>query len=174
MVCSNLIDLNDDCLLHIVSFLQLSDLLNFERTCNRTQEITRNLYKKLSHFKFWVRSDLEQPDKVLSSVGQFVQILDSTVVYFDRDTRRNIYENIAHHCPYVHTIKLSSIGFPDRETVEELEPLSRCKSLKSIVFQTYDESQEILKNYEKLKYLELVFESSKYLMHPWPSDDFNF
>ncbi|GAB0089443.1 uncharacterized protein DMENIID0001_039830 [Sergentomyia squamirostris] len=159
-MCSlNLIDLDDDCLLHIVSFLELPDLLNFERVCCRTQEIARIVYKKFSNFHLRLREAFGQSEKILSSIGEFIEFLQFSLGFgINKDIKMGILEDISKFCPNMHTIKLQYFSLNTEERVTHLEPLSKCKSLRTIIFQACDTPRENLRNYDKLKHLKFVFE----------------
>ncbi|XP_059607420.1 uncharacterized protein LOC132255417 [Phlebotomus argentipes] len=157
MSCSNLIDLNDDCLLCIASFLHLRDLLSFEHVCQRTQQVARLQYRKYRRYRLLLREEGGESDKVLSSIGEFIECMEFSCGFtISSDIKRRILGNIARFCEKMHTIILRYFSLNSIETIEDLQPLANCKALKTIYLINCDANSEFLQNYEELKHVKII------------------
>ncbi|XP_055694488.1 uncharacterized protein LOC129796507 isoform X2 [Lutzomyia longipalpis] len=153
MLCTKLTDLNTDCLLHITSFLELGDLLNFEHTCRRMQQIARMQYRKYAKFTLLLREENGESARILSSIGEFIKHLEFSGGFaISRGITERILTDIVTFCTNMHMITLS------REKAEQVLLLEKCEALQVICLQNCDVNKELLEGYDELKHLEIRYQ----------------
>ncbi|XP_055703866.1 uncharacterized protein LOC129802224 isoform X2 [Phlebotomus papatasi] len=156
MSCTNLIDLNDDCLLCIVSFLELRELVNFEHVCRRTQQIARMRYRKYSKYKLLLRDENMESAKILNSIGEFIEIMEfSSGFMINNNINKRILKNIANFCINMHTLTLS---LNNAERVQQLEHITICSALKTLYLVNCDVNMDLIEGFQELKHITIIYE----------------
>lgn len=75
------VDINDDCLLHIASYLNLSDIVNMGKTSTRLRSVTAQIYRKITHFSFGTDtgdSSINETNLsiILQEMGNFIHSIE--------------------------------------------------------------------------------------------------
>lgn len=151
-----LTEVNDDCLLHIMSYLNLIDVVNLGKTSIRLQSVTKQLHSRKSHFSFGSNTGDSSINEInlpviLKETGEFIQSIEW---YELNPTDLDI---LVKCCPNVSVMKLvkpstalSSHHFKKNKTF--FEKLKRLHIHNSHLFDT---AMKILTSSPTLKTLNL-------------------
>lgn len=125
--------LNFDCLVHIISFLELKDLANLDQVSDHFQPITEHLYTKYKSFDCKSISPVTFYDGriTLDQIGSYI----SSIKIDQNDLNTNCYdflELVLILCPNLENIRIEDITL-DRKTLKRIKNLFlKLKSIELI------------------------------------------
>lgn len=148
-------EVNDDCLLHIASFLDLIDVVNLGKTSTRLQSFAKQIFRTKTHFSF-DQSDcdpsvsMENLPIILRAMGSFVK----SIYWKDLDEIHLQY--LAKYCPNVRKL---NILYPSLD-VNSVYIKTFFKNITSLVIvraNFYDNTmKKIIQSSANLKHLQLI------------------
>lgn len=97
--------INDHCLLHIASYLDVVDIINLGKTSTRLQSFTQLIYQKETHFTFGAGTgdasiNESNVEAVLQECGNYIQSIEWT------NLESNQFDYLSKHCSNVTELKL--------------------------------------------------------------------
>ncbi|XP_063705658.1 uncharacterized protein LOC134834805 [Culicoides brevitarsis] len=161
---TKLMDLDDDCLLHLLRFFDIFELIQLRGICCRLDNLILQsrkrfgiiyLYYYYNQLRFWKEKILE----ILEFVGPQVKILDFDWIPSDHIEDKSIFFYcIAKHFTILENFKYFSKTNMDDKTIQKFAPIvKRLKSLTIISHQIDDNLSDCFLMSESLE--ELKFES---------------
>lgn len=89
-----LMDLNDDCLNYLFSFLDAKSMVAFSETCKRFNNIAEDQFHNCKYYDCEIIDDVEEAAKIIEKIGKHLRRLDLRFED-DEDCKRNHYEHNA-------------------------------------------------------------------------------
>uniref|UniRef100_A0A1B6F954 RRM domain-containing protein n=1 Tax=Cuerna arida TaxID=1464854 RepID=A0A1B6F954_9HEMI len=153
--------LNDDCMLHIFSFLSYKEIAGVERVCKRWQGLSYRMWRCLHKLNFtspsFRRLKVTTPclEQYLRRCGEGLTLLDLAVNNHSFDEKTIIV--VAKYCPNLEILRIANVHLANRS----LAHLGRrCPRLKELVMDGCSKFSDadlmsLLPKCKKLDYLEL-------------------
>lgn len=133
---TNILSLNDDCLLSVFRYMGIRDVANSEQTCTRLRDITNLYYRKMKTLEWTPDLPFASASKVICKFGCFTTSLHS--LRFDGVRKPKVGKE-KEQTAYQHFI----------DTLVE-----NCKKIKSLTFNECDGGPEWAPFFDSLQYLE--------------------
>lgn len=149
-------EVNDDCLRHIISHLDLIDIINFGKTSTRLQSVTQQVYVQRKHFSFGTNTGDSSVNEInlpiiLEEIGSYIKSIEWT----DLDSAH--FDVLAKYCPNVTTLKLQNPKFGLSSVKLKINKLffANLKRLHIISAPFYDTAIKLIVTSSKLISLKL-------------------
>lgn len=113
-----LLRLNDDCLLHLYKFLDILDIINLSKTCDRLQELNEPIFQKCENFDLNKHSkaplfdfslSLMDVRTLLTNLGQYIRCLTINGSLLKSPNQSRYLDLIYRLCPQLNELRLHEI-----------------------------------------------------------------
>lgn len=127
--------LNDDCLLHIFSFLSFKEVTAVERVCKRWQALSFRMWRCLHELSFRKGGRFDKMPCNTKVLDQYLKRCGSSLTSLDLITKNGVFNEVtlavvAKHCKDLEVLKVSNISVANRS----LAYLGRsCTRLKQLI-----------------------------------------
>ncbi len=146
--------INDDCILHIASYLYLIDIVNLSQTCKRLASLADRIYRKRSRLDVRKLKRSVTPENlptVLENMGPHIR----SVWWNDIDERQ--FDLLSQYCDSVNELTLvSPVMLTSHHIKANKAVFKSIETLKFVNTNWYDISMKTIVATSNLKCLELV------------------
>lgn len=118
----SILDINDDCLIHIFEFLSIYELIDIENVCDVFKRICYNVYNSKSFHKMRIELRTLRTDYVkdiFERVGNSMRIFEfSGGFIMSEDVKSRIIEGVAKSCPNLKSLTVNYTEFSHTNFLE--------------------------------------------------------
>lgn len=107
----NLLQLNDDCLLEIFSYLDLTHLIVVDQVCLKLKGIAERIYRQYHSYEIYIRTEANLSGEILPRIGPYLDSLFFSCGYLIVPT--TIIRHIVKNCTKLSRLKLQYITLGD-------------------------------------------------------------